>query len=477
MDHVLDQDFLPEKYFEEICCYPHGSGHEKPLSDYLVRFAQQHGLRYKQYPNWNVIIYKPASAGYEDHAPVMLQAHIDMVCEKEPGSDHNFETDPISIYVENGILRADGTTLGADDGVGVAYMLSFLEDDSIPHPPLECVFTVQEEVGLIGSKELAFEDITAKRMIGLDDMGGSTCYISSCGSQYMTTHKDFEFSHCDGSGFRIEVSGLSGGHSGVSISKEKGNAIKLVSRVLLELSKQYPLRIVSIDGGGKDNIIPASCTAVFVCDASYKDLNKAVLMIEQTFQTELEFSDSDVSLTLAAQNVDWVLSRKDSEELITYLFLLPNGFRHKSMKITDLTTASENLANIKTDNSGLTIRYLVRSELDSRLEEMADEIILLGGIFGFETVLGNHSPGWKYEEHSDVREKLFAAYRKVTGGEMKPLAEHGGLETSFISGGILGIDIATCGPLCEGYHTPKECLDLHSFRIIYEVLKETLRSM
>jgi len=477
MDHVLNQDFLPEKFFEEICSYPHGSGHEKPLSDYLVRFAQQHGLRYKQYPNWNVIMYKPASVGYEDHAPVMLQAHIDMVCEKEPGYDHDFEQDPISIYVENGILRAHGTTLGADDGVGVAYMLSFLHDESIPHPPLECVFTVQEEMGLVGSRELAFGDITAKRMIGLDDMGGNTCYVSACGSQHMITHRNFTFSDCDEHGFRIEVSGLSGGHSGVCISKEKGNGIKLMSRALLEISKRYPLQIGSVDGGGKDNAIPTCCAAVFICDANYEDLNKTVIQLEKTFQTELEFSDSDVSVTLTLQEVNQVLSRKDSEDLLAYMFLFPNGFRHKSMKITDLTTVSENLANIKTDSSGVTIRCFARSELDSRLDEMADEVILLGKLFGFETVLKNRSPGWKYEEHSDVREKLFAAYRKITGKEMKPLAEHGGLEAGFISGGIPGIDIATCGPRCEDYHTPREWLDMRSFREIYDVLKEALKSM
>ena len=233
MGYILDQNFLPEKYFEAICQIPHGSYHEKPLSDYLVRFAEQHGLRCRQYENWNVIIYKPGSEGYEEHPPLMLQAHIDMVCEKEDGVTHDFEKDPLSIYVENGELRARGTTLGADDGVGVAYMLSLLEDDRIPHPPLECVFTVQEEVGLIGSRDLVFEDITAKRMIGLDDMGGDTCYVTSCGSQHVSASRDYIMAEPAGKAYRVEVSGLTGGHSGVCISREKGNAISATDFLLL----------------------------------------------------------------------------------------------------------------------------------------------------------------------------------------------------------------------------------------------------
>lgn len=480
MENVLDHSFLPERYLETICSIPHGSFHEKPLSDYLVKFAKERGLRYKQYPNWNVIIYKDASPGYENHEPIMLQSHIDMVCEKDPGYEHDFEKDPLSLYVEDGILRAHGTTLGADDGVGVAYMMAFLEDDSLPHPALECVFTVQEEVGLIGAKELAFEDISAKRMIGLDDMGGSTSYVSSCGSQRIALEKTYALS-CEGNetkpGYCLKIGGLEGGHSGVCINKERGNAIKLAARVLYKMTKSYDIAISEIHGGGKDNVIPTNIDLTFSANADFESLNAIVMDMQAIFKSELEFSDPGVTLTFATCDCPKTLSIKDSEEIIRFLTLLPHGLRHKSMKIQNLTTVSENLANVQCIDGVVKIRYFSRSEQDSFLQMMADEIAILADLFDFTMTASESEPGWKYQENSDIRQKLFDAYHAVTGNHMKPIAEHGGLETGFISGGIPGIDIVTCGPFCEGYHTTKEFLDLQSFRTIYEVLKYTLKTL
>lgn len=475
MNFVLDHSFLPEKYFEEICAVPHGSYHEKPLSDYLVHFAEAHGLAYKQYPNWNVIIYKPASPGYEDHAPVMLQAHIDMVCEKEPGSEHDFEKDPLDLYVEDGKLHAKGTTLGADDGVGVAYMLAFLDDDTLPHPPLECVFTVQEEVGLIGAAQLAFEDISAKRMIGLDDMGGNTCYASSCGSQYMHLTRSYTVTDNTLPGYRLTVNGLLGGHSGVCINKERGNAIKLAARVLYGLD--LSIRIGSFIGGTKDNAIPTQCEVLFGCDAGIEALQEKAAEFETLFRKELAYSDPDVTVAVEPAACGEAFSEEDSRALVEMLFVLPDGFRHKSMKIEGLTTVSENLARIRTEEGVVTIYCFPRSEIDSFLDQIAGEYRILGGLYGFELVCRDRAPGWRFEEKSAIRESLFTAYHEVTGGHMTLIAEHGGLETGYISGGIPGIDIVTCGPHCEEYHTPKEWLDLASFRTIYEVLKRTLETL
>lgn len=475
MSHVLDQAFLPERFFEEICAIPHGSYQEKPLSDHLVRFAKAHGLAYKQYPNWNVIIYKPASLGYEDHAPVMLQAHIDMVCEKEPGCEHDFEKDPLSLYVEEGKLHARGTTLGADDGVGVAYMMSFLADDTLPHPPLECVFTVQEEVGLTGAAELAFEDLSAKRMIGLDDMGGNTCYASSCGSQYMHLTRSYPVTENELSGYKLEVSGLAGGHSGVCINKERGNAIKLAARVLYGLDCE--LRIGSFIGGSKDNAIPTQCEVIFGCAADPAILTEKAAAFEKIFYKEYAYSDPDIKISILPADCPVAFSEEDSRALVEFLFVLPDGFRHKSMKIEGLTTVSQNLGRIRTEDGNVAIHCFPRSEVDTFLDQMEGEYRILGGLFGFELMCDNRAPGWRFEEKSAIRDTLFAAYHEVTGGQMTLIAEHGGLETGYISGGIPGIDIVTCGPHCEEYHTPKEWLDLASFRTIYEVLKRTLETL
>lgn len=475
MGYVLDQSFRPERYFEEICKYPHGSYQEKPLSDYLVQFAVEHNLKHKQYENFNVIIYKDASPGYEDHAPLMMQAHIDMVCEKDEGIDHNFEKDPISIYVEDGLLKARGTTLGADDGVGVAYMLAILDDDTVPHPPLECVFTVQEESGCDGARELAFEDLTAKRLIGLDDMGGNTCYVSSCGSQRVIAEKKVQKEALDAPYYLLRVDGLEGGHSAPCISEEKGNAIKLMSRILYNLAKENEIRIAAVNGGSKDNAIPILCEAVFASSEPVEKLSAVVDQFGKWLKDEFLFSDPAVCVTLVPCDAQPVLSAKDSDDLVKYLFMLPNGFRHKSMKIEGLTTASENLATIRMNEDSIVLRYFARAELDSNLFELCDEVIVMSELFGYGTTITGYSPGWQYKEYSAIRETLFAAYRDVTGRELTPIAVHGGLEHGYISAGIPGIDIATCGPLCEDYHTTRENLNLESFREIYEVIKELLK--
>lgn len=477
MEKLLDQSFLPARYFEEICAVPHGSSNEKPLSDYIVRFAQEHGLRYKQYPNFNVIVYKPASKGYEDKSPIMLQAHIDMVCEKAAGVEHNFKTDPLELYIENGFLHAKGTTLGADDGVGVAYMLSFLHDDSLPHPPLECVFTVQEEVGLIGSRDLDYSAISSRRMIGLDEMGGSTCYVSACGSQHMFLERSYEIEKISQPAFRLTVSGLIGGHSGVCINKERGNAIKIAARALYLLRTRFGIRIGAVSGGGKDNVIPTDCEAVFTTNADYGEVSAYAEQLNAMFGTELEFSDAGVKVAVEKAKCKTVLTEKDSDSFIDFAYLLPDGFRHRSMKIEHLTTVSENLANLQLHESRAKVRYFVRSELDSYLDQMAEEVKLLCGIFGYELDLENRAPGWKFEENSEMRRAVSEAYHAITGGELKPIAEHGGLELGYISGGLPGIDIATIGPYCDGYHTPNERLDLKSFRDTYEVLKYTLKNL
>lgn len=478
MGYILDQSFLPEKYFEEIAAIPHGSYKEKPLSDYIVKFAEERGLRCKQYPNWNVIVYKPASYGYEDHEPVMLQAHIDMVCEKEPGYEHDFEKDPLSLYVEDGFLHARGTTLGADDGVGVAYMLAFLDDDTIPHPPLECVFTVQEETGLGGAAELAFEDISAKRVIGLDDMGGTTSYVSACGSQHMQLDGAYPVTENDLPGYRLIISGLIGGHSGVCIKLERGNANKLATRVLYELCDLYDIRIGAFNGGGLDNVIPVYSEVLFGCDGDETALQDFAIRMEKIFRTELEFSDPDVSVIIERADCPYAFSTSDSRKLVEMLYVLPDGRRHRSMKIEGLTTASENLANIRiTDEGDVRIRCFARSEIESYIDQMQEEYRILGELYGFSAKFENRAPGWKFDENSKIRETLFAAFKDVTGQEMKMIAEHGGLEMGYISGGIPDIDIVMCGPYCEGYHTPEEKLDLASFRTIYEVLSRTLKAL
>ena len=474
---VLDQYFKPEYYFEQICKHPHGSYHEKPLSDYIADFAKERGLRYRQYDNWNVIIYKDASEGYEDHEPVMLQGHIDMVCEKLPDSDHDFEKDPIDIYVQDGKVKARGTTLGSDDGISAAYMLSILDDDKLPHPPLECVFTVQEEVGCYGARDLDYASLRSKRMIGLDNMRFESTDVTSSGSQKISLFKKIYKEVNDDEFCILKVSGLLGGHSASFINAERANSIKLSTRILNELNKETPISIAYINGGDKDNAIPVYCETLFSSELNCEEAKEKIISIYNRYKDEFIDSDKDIMVSVEKGNKEKTLSIKDSEDLLRYLLILPNGFRHRSMVIEGLTTASENLANIRMNEDEIRIRYFIRAALFSHLDEMSNEITTICDIFGFTYDLEEKCPGWLYVKDSPLRKKLFEVFEKHTGRKMKELATHGGLETSYIANGIPGIDIACLGADCSDYHTVRETLDLKTFREAYEILKDLLSQL
>ena len=474
---VLDQNFKPERYFEEICNHPHGSYHEKPLSDWIVEFAKERNLKYRQYDNWNVIIYKDASKGYEDHEPVMLEAHIDMVCEKAPDSDHDFLKDPIPIYVEDGLIKAKGTTLGGDDGLGAAYMLAILDEDDLPHPPLECVFTVQEEVGCYGARDLDFSALSAKRMIGLDNMRFDGSDVSCSGSQKIRLTKDIVKNDVNKQFYIFKIQGLLGGHSAGYINEERANSIKLSARILNELINDISLNIAIISGGDKENAIPVYCETVFGCDLAYDELDNRIKAVFAQYADEFRDSDKDITLSLEKADRQPALSEEDSRDLIKYLLVLPNGFRHRSMLIEGLTTASENLANIRTSDKDVIINYFIRAALPSHLDEMANEITTISGLYGFSYTVGEKSPGWNYVKESPMRKKMFEAFERMTGKQMHEYATHGGLETAYISYGIPGIDIVCLGAECQNYHTIRETLDRESFRKSYEVLKELLKEL
>ncbi len=317
--NVLDHNKPILKYFEEISRIPHGSYNEQALSDYLVQFAIKHELRYKQDDMGNVIMYKDGAKGYEDHEAVMLQGHIDMVCEKNNDCDHDFSKDPLQLYVEDGWLKAKGTTLGADDGYAVSYMLAILESDTIVHPPLVCVFTVQEEVGLFGASHLKAEDLPVKRMIGMDTGGEIVTCVSSSGGRRTIVSKPLNKIKNENLTFELVIGGLLGGHSGGNIHKELGNANKLAFRMLQVLNEQASVCLVNIVGGLKENAIPRECVVTFTCDTSIKVIDKLFKEIEKEIKTELEFSDPNFyfSLKQLPQKAEYCYDVQSSKEAIS----------------------------------------------------------------------------------------------------------------------------------------------------------------
>ncbi len=465
----------PQNYwFNEISKIPHPSRHEKQLSDFIVEFAKERGLSWKQDHVWNVIVEKPASPGYEDAAPLILQAHIDMVPAKTDDSDHNFETDPLKLYVdEEGWLHATGTTLGSDDGHGVAYMLAVLDDDELPHPPLQCFFTTMEEIGLLGSMELKPEDVKADRMINLDGGGETSTGISAAGGCTVFIEQDIKWAASGGKTYRLDIGGLSGGHSGGQIHLEKGNAIVIAARILKEaMAKGLDFGLVSLKGGEKDNAIPRLASVTFNSLTDPEDIRNWVAESAQHIRTELEFSDPGLTVTVEdVKRSDKVIT--DGRKIIDYIYLMPNGFQHRSMAIEGLTVTSLNLGVAGTDNSQVWLDILIRSAMDHAAEDLKDRLDTLADVMGLRHVLAGRYSGWNYEPVSAMRE-LLRSVVAAHGGTLTEHAGHGGNECGVFKALNPKLDIITFGPKGSGAHTPAEKLDLSSFERSYQMLKEMI---
>lgn len=463
----------PRFFFNELTKIPHGSKNEKGVSDFIADFAKKKGLKYKQDDMYNIIVYKDASAGYENAAPLILQAHTDMVDEKNKDCDHDFSKDPLKLYVDDeGWLHADGTTLGADDGVGVAYMLAILEDDTLAHPPLECVFTVQEEIGLIGSMHIKAEDLRARRMISLDGGGETRTSVSSAGGCEVNALKTLTMVDNSDPTYMIAVRGLSGGHSGGEIHKEKGNANQLVARIVKEaMLKGVDIRVVSYEGGMKDNAIPRESDIVFASSTDPETIRKCFDSTAKDIKTELEFSDGGFYTVF--EETDKAAKCADSKstgELIDYAYLMPNGFQHRSVVIENLTITSLNLGVVTTMGDKVNYLISVRSALESGVDNLVRILSVLGERLGFECADSARYPSWAFREKSAMRDIYAKVVKEIYGQELVTSAGHGGTECGVFNGLVGGMDIISLGAKSSGCHTPDEKLDLASFDRTYKLL-------
>lgn len=478
MREVLDWSKPYHRFFEEMTRIPHGSCNEKQYSGYLAAFARERNLACRQYDIGNVIIYKDASPGYEDHPAVVLQSHIDMVCEKVPDCGHDFERDPLDIYVEKGWLRARGTTLGADDGTGVAYMLSILADQEAEHPPLECVFTVQEEVGLNGAFALEPEDLKGRRYISLDDGGGgAVTTITSAGGMRWQGTFSIHRKPCAEKGYRLVIGGLQGGHSGECIGQERGNAVKICGRILNALEREGALTLSSMEGGSKDNAIPRDCQAEFVSAMDYETIGRIVQSAASSIGEEYRYSDPGLTVSAVEAEVEGCWDHDESRRFLDFLLICPNGMRRRSMNLAGLTTASENLAVVRTAKDQAAVTISLRGAGESYLDEMAEELRILSGIYGIDAKESSRYSAWGYEENSYMREVMREAVKSSMGKELELLAVHGGLECGVFKSKWPDMDMVTLGPVGLDVHSPDERLDLQSFDRCYELLKEFLRRL
>ncbi len=475
---VLNPAFACNRFFEELCKIPHGSYNESAVADWLVSFAKQRGLSYDRDDLHNVIIRKPASAGYEAHPPVMLQAHTDMVCEKNADCTHDFSKDPLQLFIEDGWLKARGTTLGADDGQGVSWMLAILDDASLRHPPLECVFTVQEEVGLCGALHLDAAKIVSRRMINLDGGGECTTDVSSSGGMRVRVAFDGTQEQTALPCYRLFLSGLRGGHSGALIHKGLGSANHIFFRILYALVRQgMDVRLASLSGGLKENAIARECECIFASATPIAALEQAVEETCHAVATELGPADAGMKAALSlAPQLQSALDAPSSQRLIRLGFLLPNGLQCMSPNIPDLPIVSLNLGRVTLEGGHAGFLFSVRSPMDSARKELYERIAGIAELLGASAAISNDYPGWAYEKDSPIREALRAVLHRH-GLELEEIATHGGLETGVFKGKIPQMDIVTFGPISENGHTPEERLNIASFERCYTWLTELLSGL
>ncbi|CUQ57205.1 MULTISPECIES: beta-Ala-His dipeptidase [Hungatella] len=465
-------------YFNEMCKIPHGSKNEKMLSDWIVRFAVDHNLSYVQDEMGNVVIYKPASPGYETHPGVILQAHIDMVCVKVPESNHNFDTDPLELYVEDTHLRARGTTLGADDCMGAAYMLDILSDEKLGHPYLECCFTVQEEIGLYGAMALKPEYFKARRLINLDGAGEYRTYTTLAGSRNLVIEKKMSMTEAPGRTYRLTIQGLLGGRTGDDIGKERANAGKLAARVLYHfLDAGIVCRIGDMTAGSKKTGIAAEAEVVFTADAAPEELDRVLRRTERAVAEEYEFSDPGISMVLRETEAVPAASEEESREFIELLYLLPYGVFSRFLTLDGLPSWSANLGNISVSGKTAVVAYAARSPFESLMDEAEYTVSLLCEKFHAEIREKRDYYGYRYLKDSPLRDTMDRVFLEQYGIPLNHVAAHGGNECGAFKHMFPDMDIVTSGAVYAKHHTPEEYLDLESFDRSIRFLKAFIEEL
>ncbi len=468
-------------YFEDISQIPHGSGNTKAVSDYCVDFAKAHGFRYIQDEDNNVIIFKDASAGYESSEPVIIQGHLDMVCEKEDGITIDFEKDGLKLYVDGDYLKAEGTTLGGDDGIAVAYALAILDDDTLEHPPLEVVFTVDEEIGMLGAESMDLSALKGRKLLNIDSEEEGIFLASCAGGLQAVCKIPVSRMDAEGISYEIKVTGLQGGHSGVEIDKERGNAVSLLGRVLDVLGRDYPFAIAQMEGGLKDNAIPREASAVILAESETVGEELCAKLKEMEQELKKEFQTSDAGITVCCRKLESgniaVLHGSAASKVLFFLRMMPNGVQHMSMDIEGLVETSLNAGIMKLTEDMFSVCFAVRSSVTSRKMEVANRLTFLTEFLGGEISINGDYPAWEYKTDSAMRERMAETYQDLFGKEAKIEAIHAGLECGLFSGKIAGLDCISFGPNMYDIHTPKERLSISSTERVWKLIVEFLKRL
>ena len=466
------------EYFEQICAIPHGSGNTKAISDYLVAFAEQHGLEYRQDELNNVIIFGQGTCGMEDHAPVIIQGHMDMVCEKDENCPINMDTDGLDVTHDGEYVFAKGTTLGGDDGIAVAFALALLEDESIPHPPLEIVITVDEETGMEGATGIDLSELKGRTLINIDSEEEGIFTVSCAGGARGTITMPVTRRAVYGPCVRLTVEGLQGGHSGVEIHKNRANANKVMGEFLSRIQKLMPLCLTKFSGGSKDNAIPRSCSVTLVAMGSHIDRINGVA---EELEKEIRENYDEPEVRIYGDDVDAfggnALPTDLTAKVIALLCAAPNGVQAWSKDIEGLVQTSLNLGIAQLEKEQLRLTFAVRSSVNQEKRELLNQLAKLAEFNDAQYSEMGDYPAWEYRKESDLRDTMVEVYRDMFAKEPEVVAIHAGLECGILSDKLPGLDCVSIGPEMHDIHTSRERLGIESTKRTWNFLLEVLKRL
>lgn len=471
-------------FFEEICKIPHGSGNEKKISDYILNFGKERNLNCRQDELFNVVIKKEGTKGYENKSPIIFQSHIDMVCQKDSDVEHDFLNDGINIVVDGDFITANGTTLGADNGIGVAYMMALLDSKNIAHPPLEMIFTTEEETGLCGAIGLDVSDIKGKQLINLDTEEWGVLMAGCSGGQRVQINIPIENEEIekDYTAYKLKVGGVNGGHSGADIILQGGNANCILARVLWELEKKLQYKLSTISGGTVDNAICREAEAVIFAKVSskvsYEEIQKIVKEFEEIIISEYEVDEQNIIISIEKTESNLkCLSQKNKEQFINCMMLIPYGVQTMASGLGNIVESSNNIGIIEMNDDEISIHSAVRSSVKSRLEIIVDKIHTIAKLNDAVAVNSNGYPGWKFNPNSELVSKFKKVFFDMYNEEPVVTAIHAGLECGLFGEKIPNLDMISIGPEMYDVHTTRERVHIESTFKIWELVKATLKEL
>ena len=470
------------KNFEALTQIPRGSGNEKQVSDFLKKFGEDLGLETIQEECLNIIIKKPATTGYENGPVVILQGHMDIVCAKEEGKEFDFEKDGIPLVLDGDMIRTDGTTLGADNGIAIAMAMDLLESKDIPHPPIVALFTVSEETTMGGAENLNTKNIRGDILINIDSEEEGIMTTSCAGGVDNIVELPIILEDKDNKGnkgYKISIKGLLGGHSGIEIDKNRANANILMGRVLDDLREEIFFDLYDIYGGEKINAIPKFAHAHIIIDGNDVDeLNKVIDNYNEIFRNEYKTADPNIKVAISDCDIkDQVFSLETKNSCIDILKLIPNGVQTMSADIEGLVESSTNLGVLQCDEDKIIFRNAVRSSVLTLKYEINSKIEILSHLNGGKMILEADYPEWEFKKESRIRDLMAKIYKQTYGKDMEVAAIHAGLECGLLKEKVGDIDMVSIGPDIHDVHTPDEHISASSIQRVFEFLCKTLKEL